>query len=148
MVYADINILKHVPPMNYQELEAACEDFSNIIRSYLHSVVYKGTLKNGPEIAVISLSITEDRWTNSHEHAFVNEVLSFQQVQALCSNNVNVLISKSSFTLQVADLSRINHENTAKLLGYCQDNTPFSRMVVFEYASNGTLYEHINCKLR
>ncbi|XP_042438271.1 probable LRR receptor-like serine/threonine-protein kinase At1g63430 [Zingiber officinale] len=117
-VSIDINLLKHVLKMNYQDLEAACEDFSNITGSYLHSVVYKGTLRNGLEIAVISLSITEDRWTSSHEHAFVNEV---------------------------ADLSRINHENAAKLLGYCQENTPFARMVVFEYASNGTLYEHINC---
>nr|DAD47411.1 TPA_asm: hypothetical protein HUJ06_017348 [Nelumbo nucifera] len=48
--------------------------------------------------------------------------------------------------LQVADLARLDHENTGKLLGYCRENNPFSRMLVFEYASNGTLYEHLHCK--
>lgn len=47
---------------------------------------------------------------------------------------------------QVADLARLNHENTAKLLGYCRESAPFTRMLVFEYASNGTLYEHLHCK--
>ncbi|WOL05845.1 putative LRR receptor-like serine/threonine-protein kinase [Canna indica] len=113
----DPNLLKDVMRINYQEIEASCEDFSNIIGSSLHSIVYKGTMKNGPEIAVISLCIPADQWTSSHE---------------LC------------FQREVADLSRVNHENTAKLLGYCQEHHPFSRMLVFEYASNGTLYEHIH----
>lgn len=47
---------------------------------------------------------------------------------------------------QVAELARINHENTGKLLGYCRESSPFTRMLVFEYASNGTLYEHLHCK--
>lgn len=46
----------------------------------------------------------------------------------------------------MADLARLNHENTGKLLGYCRESTPFTRMLVFEYASNGTLYEHLHCK--
>lgn len=49
--------------------------------------------------------------------------------------------------IQVADLARINHENAGKLLGYCSESTPFTRMLVFEYASNGTLSEHLHCKL-
>lgn len=47
--------------------------------------------------------------------------------------------------IQVADLARLNHENVGKLLGYCRESNPFSRMLVFEYASNGTLYEHLHC---
>lgn len=47
--------------------------------------------------------------------------------------------------LQVADLARLNHENAGKLLGYCKEKVPFTRMLVFEYASNGTLYEHLHC---
>jgi len=46
----------------------------------------------------------------------------------------------------VADLARLNNENAGKLLGYCSESTPFTRMLVFEYASNGTLYEHLHCK--
>lgn len=43
-------------------------------------------------------------------------------------------------------MARLNHENVGKLLGYCRENKPFTRMLVFEYASNGTLYEHLHCK--
>ena len=54
-----------------------------------------------------------------------------------------------TFTLnhdQVADLARLNHENAAKFLGYCRESAPLTRMLVFEYASNGTLYEHLHGK--
>lgn len=47
----------------------------------------------------------------------------------------------------MAELARLDHENTGKLLGYCRESSPFTRMLVFEYASNGTLYEHLHCKL-
>ena len=50
------------------------------------------------------------------------------------------------FSIQVADLARLSHENVGKLLGYCRESTPFTRMLVIEYASNGTLYEHLHCK--
>ncbi|KAG8066767.1 hypothetical protein GUJ93_ZPchr0004g39514 [Zizania palustris] len=45
---------------------------------------------------------------------------------------------------KVIDLARLNHENIAKFLGYCRESDPFSRMLVFEYASNGTLFEHLH----
>lgn len=73
-MFADSNLLKNVSRISYQEIEASCEDFSNIIGSSLHSVVYKGTMKNGPEIAVISLCISREQWTNSHELSFLTEV--------------------------------------------------------------------------
>ena len=44
------------------------------------------------------------------------------------------------------DLARLSHENIAKFLGYCRESDPFSRMLLFEYASNGTLYEHLHRK--
>lgn len=113
----DTEVLKDVLRISRQELEVACEDFSNIIGSSPDSVVYKGTMKNGPEIAAISLCISEEQWTNYLELYFQSEV---------------------------ADLSRLSHENTGKLLGYCKESNPFSRMLVFEYASNGTLYEHLH----
>ncbi|KAE9606575.1 putative protein kinase RLK-Pelle-LRR-VI-2 family [Lupinus albus] len=117
-VYIDPEMLKDVRSYSRQELEVACEDFSNIIGSSPDSVVYKGNMKGGPEVAVISVSIKEDHWTGYLE-------LYFQR--------------------EVADLARLNHENTGKLLGYCRESTPFTRMLVFEYASNGTLYDHLHC---
>ncbi|XP_073055658.1 probable LRR receptor-like serine/threonine-protein kinase At1g63430 isoform X1 [Primulina eburnea] len=116
-IYIDSEGLKDVPRYSRQELEVACEDFSNIIGSSPGSVVYKGTMKGGSEIAVISLCIKEENWAGYLE-------LYFQK--------------------EVADLARLNHENVGKLLGYCRESRPFTRMLVFEYASNGTLYEHLH----
>ncbi|CAE5962308.1 unnamed protein product [Arabidopsis arenosa] len=116
-VYVDSEMLKDVSRLTRQELEVACEDFSNIIGLSADSQIYKGTLKGGSEIAVISLCVKEEDWTGYLE-------LYFQR--------------------EAADLARLNHENTAKLLGYCKEISPFTRMLVFEYASNGTLYEHLH----
>ena len=41
-------------------------------------------------------------------------------------------------------LSRVNHKNFVNLIGYCEENKPFTRMMVFEYAPNGTLFEHLH----
>ncbi|KAF6135272.1 hypothetical protein GIB67_021634 [Kingdonia uniflora] len=117
IIHIDSEMLQGVRCWSRQELELACEDFSNIIGSSSDSIVYKGTVKDGPEIAVISLCIKEENWTGYLE-------LYFQR--------------------EVADLARSNHENAGKLLGYCRETTSFSRMLVFEYASNGTLYEHLH----
>ncbi|XP_047337334.1 probable LRR receptor-like serine/threonine-protein kinase At1g63430 [Impatiens glandulifera] len=116
-IYIDTEMLKDVTKFSRQELEIACEDFSNIIGSSQDSQVYKGNLKGGPEIAVISICIKEDHWASYLE-------LYFQR--------------------EVAELARLNHENIGKLLGYCSESSPFTRMLVFEYASNGTLYEHLH----
>lgn len=44
----------------------------------------------------------------------------------------------------------MNHKNFVNLIGYCEEDEPFVRMMVFEYAPNGTLFEHLhgNCLLR
>ncbi|KAG2575794.1 probable LRR receptor-like serine/threonine-protein kinase At1g63430 isoform X2 [Panicum virgatum] len=116
-VLIDSDMLKSLPKLSRQELEVACEDFSNIIGSSPETVVYKGTMKDGPEVSVISLCAFEGHWTSHHELFYQNKVI---------------------------DLSRLNHENIAKFLGYCRESDPFSRMLVFEYASNGTLFEHLH----
>ncbi|WOG81233.1 hypothetical protein DCAR_0100378 [Daucus carota subsp. sativus] len=116
-MYLETGLLTDVAKYSRQELEVACEDFSNIIGSSSDSIVYKGIIKSGPEIAVISLCIKEEHWTGYLE-------LYFQK--------------------EVADLARLDHENAGKLLGYCRESSPFTRMLVFEYASNGTLYEHLH----
>lgn len=67
-------MLKDVTKFSRQELEVACEDFSNIIGSSPDSLVYKGTMKGGPEIAVISLCVKEDHWTGYLELYFQKEV--------------------------------------------------------------------------
>lgn len=108
-----------VPKLNRAELETACEDFSNIISTHVDvATLYKGTLSSGVEIAVASTAIASvNEWSKRSELAFRKKIDS---------------------------LSRVNHKNFVNLLGYCEENKPFTRMMVFEYAPNGTLFEHLH----
>ncbi|KDO68888.1 hypothetical protein CISIN_1g006019mg [Citrus sinensis] len=109
-----------VPKLKRSELEAACEDFSNVIGSSPIGTVYKGTLSNGVEIAVASVSVASAKdWPKNLE------------VQ---------------FRKKIDTLSKVNHKNFVNLIGFCEEEEPFTRMMVFEYAPNGTLFEHIHSK--
>lgn len=61
------------------ELELACEDFSNIINDQEPCyTVFKGTLSNGTEIAVISTNITNLKdWSIRAETCFCRKVLLY-----------------------------------------------------------------------
>ncbi|KAM0830151.1 hypothetical protein ACQ4PT_066395 [Festuca glaucescens] len=109
-----------VPALKRSELEAACEDFSNVIGSLSEYMMYKGTLSSGVEIAVVSTTKSSAKeWSKYCETRFRKKITS---------------------------LSRVNHKNFMNLLGYCQEEQPFTRMMVFEYAPNGTLYEHLHVR--
>ncbi|KZV39270.1 hypothetical protein F511_14571 [Dorcoceras hygrometricum] len=109
-----------VPKLKRSELVAACEDFSNVIGSSSVCNLYKGTLSNGVEIAVVSIAVSSAKeWSNSLE---------------------------SSFRRKIDTLSKVNHKNFVCLLGYCVEEEPFTRMMVFEYAPNGTLFEHLHIR--
>ncbi|XVF05783.1 hypothetical protein REPUB_Repub05bG0202200 [Reevesia pubescens] len=108
-----------VPKLKRSELEAACEDFSNIIGTFSDGTVYKGTLSSGVEIAVTSSTVvaTREDWSKNLE---------------------------TQFRKKIDTLSKVNHKNFVNLIGYCEENVPFTRMMVFEYAPNGTLFEHLH----
>ncbi|OIW15078.1 hypothetical protein TanjilG_08565 [Lupinus angustifolius] len=107
-----------VPKLKRSELEAACEDFSNVLGTSSIGAVYKGTLSSGVEIAVASVSLdSSNNWSRA---------------------------SETQFRKKVDALSKVNHKNFVNLLGYCREDEPFTRMVVFEYAPNGTLFEHLH----
>ncbi|KAJ1417707.1 Serine-threonine/tyrosine-protein kinase, catalytic domain [Sesbania bispinosa] len=109
-----------VPKLKRSELEAACEDFSNVIGASPIGTVYKGTLSRGVEIAVASVMVTSSKdWSKT---------------------------SEAQFRTKIDELSKVNHKNFVNLLGYCEEDDPFTRMVVFEYAPNGTLFEHLHIK--
>lgn len=109
-----------VPKLNRPELETACEDFSNIIDTHDTYTVYKGTLSSGVEIAVASTAVASAKdWSKSSE-----------------------LIYRK----KIDTMSRVNHKNFVNLLGYCEEDEPFVRMMVFEYAPNGSLFEHLHVK--
>ncbi|KAF1891005.1 hypothetical protein Lal_00001139 [Lupinus albus] len=109
-----------VPSLKRAELDAACEDFSNIIGSLPDGTVFKGTLSSGVEIAVVSSAVTSSQnWSKNME---------------------------AQFRKKIEALSRVNHKNFVNLIGYCEENKPFTRMMVFEYAPNGTLFEHLHIR--
>ncbi|KAF2303083.1 hypothetical protein GH714_013677 [Hevea brasiliensis] len=111
---------KWVSKLNRAELETACEDFSNIIDTLAGCIVYKGTLSSGVEIAVASSLVTSSKdWSNNAE-------MSYQK--------------------KIDMLSRVNHKNFVNLISYCEEDEPFNRMMVFEYALNGILFEHLLVK--
>ncbi|KAG6418473.1 hypothetical protein SASPL_120677 [Salvia splendens] len=109
-----------VPRLKRSELEAACEEFSNVIGSASLCTLYKGTLSSGVEIAVASIAVgSPKQWSTSME---------------------------AQFRKKIDTLSKVNHKNFASLLGYCVEEQPFTRMMVFEYAPNGTLFEHLHIR--
>ena len=91
LLNADGEMPKNVPKFSRQDLEVACEDFSNIIGSSPESIVYKGTIKDGLEIAVISLCISEDQWANYYEFYFQTKVTNpsmlGQNCRKICISN-------------------------------------------------------------
>lgn len=102
------------------ELETACEGFSNIIGTLPGFTLFKGTLPCGAEIAVASTSVAyAGGWSAIDEAHYMNKV---------------------------GALSKVNHKNLLNLVGYCEDEKPFIRMMVFEYASNGSLFERLHVK--
>ncbi|KAL6131645.1 hypothetical protein ACLB2K_070019 [Fragaria x ananassa] len=110
-----------VPNLKRSEIQAACEDFSNVIgTSSPMGTVYKGTLSSGVEIAVASLATTSaSEWSSNLELQFRNKIET---------------------------LTKVNHKNFVSLIGYCEEEEPFTRMMVFEYAPNGTLFEHLHIR--
>ncbi|XP_065877784.1 protein MALE DISCOVERER 2-like isoform X2 [Euphorbia lathyris] len=107
-----------VPKLNRPELETACEDFSNIIDTRDGCIMYKGTLSSGVEIAVSSTLVASYKdWSKNAE---------------------------ISYRKKIDTLSRVNHKNFVNLIGYLEETEPFDRMMVFEYAPNGTLFEHLH----
>lgn len=46
--------------------------------------------------------------------------------------------------MQIQRLSQVNHKNFLNVIGYCHEDEPFNRMLVFEYAPNGSLFEHLH----
>ncbi|EMS57675.1 putative LRR receptor-like serine/threonine-protein kinase MRH1 [Triticum urartu] len=121
IIFVEMPLPPGVPKLNRLELEAACEDFSNILNALPFCTVFKGTLSSGVEICVVSTAIPSTKeWSKS---------------------------SETFFRKKIDTLSRVNHKNFVNLLGFCIENKPFMRMMVYEYAPNGTLSEHLHLKV-
>lgn len=73
-----------MPKLDRTELEAACEDFSNIIVSYPLCTIYKGTLSSGVEIAVVSTAVASNNWSKRSEAHFRKKVCDMLVTYPYC----------------------------------------------------------------
>ncbi|XP_057841464.1 protein MALE DISCOVERER 1 [Cryptomeria japonica] len=103
-----------VQSFTYTEIEAFCEGFSNLVGEGSTCYIYKGILLDGTEIAVKRFK---------------------DMVQDLP-------YTERKFQYQVELLSQVHHPNLVSIIGYCEERN--SRMLVLQYAPNGTLSENLH----
>ena len=111
-----INNAAAVEEFLLEDLEKVTGNFSDSYRvgSGSFGVVYRATLNDGREVAI-------KRAKNSS------------------SSSQN---KDSAFFAELAMLSRVNHKNLVRLLGFCSQSG--ERVLVYEYVSNGTLGDHLH----
>ncbi|XP_074562142.1 putative LRR receptor-like serine/threonine-protein kinase At2g28960, partial [Curcuma longa] len=115
----------------YQDLRTITNNFERAIGKGGFGTVYYGRLPDGTEVAVkmqkrllaIGEGITEELKNDelsSHSHAI------------------------KEFQVEAQLLSRVHHRNLVSLIGYC--NEGYSLGLVFEYAAQGSLRDHLSEK--
>ncbi|KAL8482543.1 hypothetical protein ACS0TY_028013 [Phlomoides rotata] len=113
----------HLEEFSLQVLLNATDNFSEELKIGNGSFgsVYHATLDDGRHVAIkraetsASSSGATKRGQEDKDSAFLNE-LEF--------------------------LSRLNHKNLVRLLGYCEDSNELA--LVYEYMENGTLFDHLH----
>jgi hypothetical protein len=98
-----------VPSLKRSELEAACEDFSNVIGSLSDYMVYKGTLSTGVEIAVVSTTKNSAKeWSKHCESQFRKKVQNKINAATLrLSIRYTCLLSIKLVTNQLTSIARV-----------------------------------------
>ncbi|QCD77999.1 Protein kinase [Vigna unguiculata] len=114
---------KHVDrteSFSLRELATATDNFSmyNKIGAGSFGSVYKGTLGDGREVAI-----------KRGDTSTVKK--KFQE-------------KETAFDSELAMLSRLHHKHLVRLIGFCEENE--ERLLVYEYMSNGSLYDHLHDK--
>ncbi|KAJ3669094.1 hypothetical protein LUZ60_011044 [Juncus effusus] len=108
------------------DLQLVTDGFSESCRigSGSFGSVYRATLGDGREVAI--------------KRAESADTVSTSSVPARHHDRETAFIS------ELALLSRINHVNLVRLFGFCTDDN--QRILIYEYMSNGTLYDNLHKK--
>ncbi|KAK7333226.1 hypothetical protein VNO80_29991 [Phaseolus coccineus] len=114
---------KHVDrteSFSLRELATATDNFSlhNKIGAGSFGSVYKGMLGDGREVAI------KRGDTSTMKKKFQEKEIAFDS--------------------ELAMLSRLHHKHLVRLIGFCEEND--ERLLVYEYMSNGSLYDHLHDK--
>lgn len=109
-----------VPKLNRLELEAACEEFSNIIVTYPEYTVFKGTLSSGVEISVASTTVkSAGDWSKASEMCFRKKVhISFRSF-VRHATDLNFLKVRKELFCNVAKYVNIILKNPVFLAHEC-----------------------------
>ncbi|WOL01258.1 serine/threonine-protein kinase-like protein CCR4 [Canna indica] len=112
-------------------LLAATDNFaeSHKIGSGSFGSVYRATLGDG---RVVAIKRAEASVSSSNTAAATTV--------AACENKRPD--KERAFLAELALLSRVNHKNLVRLLGYCKQGA--ERVLVYEFMANGTLHDHLH----
>ncbi|KAF8411984.1 hypothetical protein HHK36_004543 [Tetracentron sinense] len=107
-----------------QELLQATGNFSleHKIGSGSFGSVYRATLQDGREVAIKRAELS----TSS----------------SYAGNTKRQEDKEDAFISELAFLSRVNHKNLVRLLGFCEEGN--ENVLVYELMTNGTLHEHLH----
>ncbi|WOL17903.1 hypothetical protein Cni_G26696 [Canna indica] len=120
-----------VDEFSLQFLLKVTDNFSEAhkIGSGSFGAVYRATLPNGREVAIKRADVPAiSAPSSSRRHEQLRRLDQEQRERAFYS--------------ELAVLSRINHKNLVRLLGFCRERG--ERLLVYEYMANGTLHDNLH----
>ncbi|XP_038683895.1 serine/threonine-protein kinase-like protein CCR4 [Tripterygium wilfordii] len=108
-----------------QELLQSTNNFgeNNKIGTGSFGAVYYANLTDGREVAI-------KRAETSNSSPYITVATRREQDK------------DTAFINELESLSRLNHKNLVRLLGFCEDSN--ERVLVYEYMTNGTLHDHLH----
>ncbi|OVA19016.1 Protein kinase domain [Macleaya cordata] len=88
--------------------------------------VYRATLDDGREVAIKRAEL----------------LMTTSSYAAGAAGTKRQDDKENAFISELAHLSRLNHKNLVRLLGYCDEEN--ERVLVYEYMAHGTLHDHLH----
>ncbi|KAF3448233.1 hypothetical protein FNV43_RR08946 [Rhamnella rubrinervis] len=107
----------HIKILTESEIIEATENYRHLLGRGSYGSVFKGKLPNGTQIAV------------KKANGLVPRGMDWTQID-------------QQFQREICVISLVNHRNVVKLLALCLESK--YPMLVYEYVSNGTVFEHIH----